>query len=57
NVWEYCWDKYSATSSNRVYHGGGRYDSASRCGVSLRSNGDPNYRYSNIGFRVVRKAD
>ena len=57
NVCEYCWDKYSATSSNRVSRGGSRYDSASSCGVSLRSSNDPNYRYSNIGFRVVRKAD
>lgn len=57
NVWEWCWDKYSATSSDRVGRGGSRRDSASVCAVSFRGDLYGTERYDNRGFRVVRKAD
>ena len=57
NVYEWCWDKYSSSSSGRVVRGGSWGDDASGCGVSHRYLNDPYYRLNSNGFRVVRNAD
>ena len=57
NVREWCWDKYSASSSERVLRCGSWNSSAYICAVSYRGSNKPGYRYSYMGFRVVRKAD
>ena len=51
NVWEWCWDRDRTDCVRRggSWHHGGDYAS-----VSYRFNGDPNYRYNYLGFRVVR---
>ena len=69
NVSEWCQDWYGdypggivldpqgpATGSFRVIRGGGRDGwgySAWFCRSARRTDGYPDYRYSNIGFRVV----
>ena len=72
NVWEWCWDwwtasgKYSAdaatdprgdtSGSGRVRRGGG-YDGGSvLCAVSFRSYDSPGSQYCRIGFRVCRSS-
>jgi len=57
NVWEWCWDRYSNSSSYRVNRGGSYYDGSDGCVVSYRRRGDPGNQGSDIGFRVVRNAD
>ena len=57
NVWEWCWDKYSATSSNRVHRGGSWNNAATFCAVSYRNGPYPYAQSYHFGFRVVRKAD
>ncbi len=66
NVWEWCWDKYSSSSSYRVNRGGSWNDDASLCAVSYRHDGDLNYlelsclpglRVRDLGFRLVRNAN
>ena len=69
NVWEWCWDRlgsYSsgsqtdpmgaASDSYRVRRGGGWGSSAEGAGArsALRVSGDPDFRYYNLGFRLVR---
>ena len=53
NVWEWCWGLF--TGSCRVVRGGGWYDDASSCTVSIR-NYDiiPYCRNYGYGFRLVR---
>ena len=57
NVWEWCWDRYSSSSSNRVGRGGSWSLSADYCAVSYRGYYYPDFRYYNLGFRVVRNAN
>ena len=54
NVFEWCWD---ASSSNRVYRGGGWCNDATRCAVSYRYSSSPDDRNYGFGFRVVRTAN
>jgi formylglycine-generating enzyme required for sulfatase activity len=54
NVWEWCWDKWSTDSVNRVMRGGswgGGF--AANCTVTFRSNDSPSSRGGGIGFRDV----
>ena len=66
NVWEWCSDWYSdysdvsqtdptgpSSGSFRVFRGGSWFNSAGRCRVSNRHDGDPGYRTDNLGFRVA----
>lgn len=57
NVWEWCWDRYSGSSSSRVSRGGSYYDGSGRCAVSFRYGNGPGSRDFDLGFRVVRNAD
>ena len=70
NVWEWCWDKYSAYPTGTVtdYTGGTGYNYRIMRGGSWRGNAtycrsakrfwlDPYVRYNNIGFRLVRTAE
>ena len=58
NVWEWCWDRYAGPSSDNycVYRGGSCSYSASYCAVSNQNYVNPNRRYGNLGFRIVRSA-
>ena len=66
NVWEWCSDWYSdysdvsqtdptgpSSGSGRVFRGGSWLYNARNCRVSNRPDGDPDYRDSNLGFRVA----
>ena len=69
NVYEWCYDRNGSISSstdasgassgsnNRVRRGGSWYLDAYECKVSYRSNGSPNNRSNNLGFRLVRNAE
>ena len=72
NVWEWCWDPFSATLTeaplsgpengniNRRTNRGGSFDYADeRCTVENRNeHGDlPSTRHQCLGFRIVRNAD
>ncbi|GHU18860.1 hypothetical protein FACS1894163_11300 [Spirochaetia bacterium] len=64
NVYEWCWDWYgtiststpiggAASGTRRVARGGSWFDVESSCTVAFRSNGNPYYEDSHVGFRVV----
>jgi formylglycine-generating enzyme required for sulfatase activity len=69
NVWEWCYDRYVASSSlgtgsetdpvgpssgsDRVVRGGSWGDDASSCALSWRFYGGPGVRGGNLGFRVA----
>ena len=69
NVWEWCWDWYGdsissgtpdtgpASGSDRCLRGGSWYYSAYDAQVAYRNYGNPRYRSSYYGFRVVRNAN
>ena len=52
NVWEWCADQLG---SNRVIRGGSWLSDASSTRAATRRINDPVYRFSLIGFRVVRE--
>jgi len=54
NVWEWCWDLYSNSGSNRVHRGGSWYRLAEYCRVAYRGDSNPDDRYYSLGFRLVR---
>ena len=67
NVWEWVGDWYGAypgwrvtdpggpaSGSFRVLRGGGWSNRSLDCRSSARSNDDPQYRYINLGFRLLR---
>ncbi|MGB3975745.1 MAG: SUMF1/EgtB/PvdO family nonheme iron enzyme [bacterium] len=67
NVWEWCWDRYGAYPSwpetdydgplyglYRVRRGGSYNDGADHCRSAHRGNASPDFRYSDLGFRLVR---
>ena len=57
NVWEWCWDRDSSSSSYRVSRGGGWNYYDSFCAVSYRYSNYPNSRNYYRGFRLVRNAN
>ena len=71
NVWEWCGDRYSgdyysgsprvdpkgpSEGSYRVFRGGSWYNDASFCRSAYRSRNSPDYRGSDLGFRVLRSS-
>lgn len=55
NVWEWCEDLYDKNSGSfRVIRGGGWNGSAHGCQSAIRSYWGPDFRYSDVGFRLVR---
>ncbi len=67
NVYEWCWDRYSAyaseaqteptggaSNSNRISRGGCFFNNSSYCAVSYRDFISPNFQDKSIGFRVCR---
>ncbi|MBP5156777.1 MAG: SUMF1/EgtB/PvdO family nonheme iron enzyme [Treponema sp.] len=56
NMWEWCFDKNSSSSSNRVERGGCYGNDASNCTVTYRDSRNPSYRRNYLGFRVCRNA-
>ena len=72
NVYEWCWNWFTSeydenteggdnptgisAGSGRVLRGGCMISDSVNCAVSCRNNYDPDVRFSNLGFRVVRSA-
>jgi formylglycine-generating enzyme required for sulfatase activity len=56
NVWEWCWDRWSDTSSDRLFRGGSWDYYAYGCTVSDRDARNPAYRVSISGFRLARSS-
>ncbi len=56
NVWEWCWDLYTSSYSNRVYRGGSANNLDFICELSNRHFNYSSRRYDNIGFRIVATA-
>lgn len=57
NVWEWCWNQYSDSSSERVTRGGGLNCVATYGDVSARLIYYAFYTSNSHGFRVVRNVD
>ena len=53
NVWEWCDNYYSSSSSYRTYRGGSINSGSNDCEVSYRSYGYPYDRFGFLGFRVA----
>jgi len=56
NIWEWCWDRWSDTSSGRHIRGGSWDNPAGFCSVSSRGRDSPDYRGSIYGFRLARSS-
>ena len=56
NVWEWCWDLYSSSGSDRVARGGSWHGDAGGCSVSYRYYFGPSYARAYLGFRLARSA-
>jgi formylglycine-generating enzyme required for sulfatase activity len=54
NLWEWCWDRYSPTSSGRVPRGGSLDYDAGYCTVSLRVGSYATLSVNGVGFRICR---
>jgi formylglycine-generating enzyme len=70
NLWESCWDRWSAsyyassptsdprgpsTGTDRIIKGGGAWDFPPiGCRVAFRNNGNPNNSFYGVGFRLAR---
>jgi formylglycine-generating enzyme required for sulfatase activity/TolB-like protein len=67
NVWEWCWDRYGPYDEktqynprgpglglNRVVRGGSWNSEEAELRLTYRHIGNPEQRYSDVGFRVVR---
>ncbi|MCL2374626.1 MAG: formylglycine-generating enzyme family protein [Treponema sp.] len=67
NVWEWVYDWFgtypnhaetdpsgASVGAVRVFRGGGLFDSAVGLGSSFRGRGEPSFRISDLGFRLVR---
>ena len=52
NVWEWCLDKYSSGSSNRMLRGGAWPDGATKCALAYRNSNTPSNYWNTYGFRV-----
>ena len=52
NVWEWCLDKYSSVSSDRVMRGGAWPDGATKCALAYRNSNTPSNYWNTYGFRV-----
>ena len=70
NVWEWCWDWYTAysdaaqvdprgpaTGTERLLRGGSWYGDVSLCRISLRDDGFPYKGHHNHGLRLCRAAN
>jgi serine/threonine protein kinase/formylglycine-generating enzyme required for sulfatase activity len=64
NVWEWCWDLYTehpkelkgpATGTKRTVWGGGWSDTPEQIAKQPRKGLCPDYRATDVGFRVVRR--
>jgi formylglycine-generating enzyme required for sulfatase activity len=53
NVWEWCWD---LNTSLRRIRGGSWVFGADNCTVAYRGHDIPDYRNSNLGFRLARSS-
>jgi hypothetical protein len=53
NVWEWCQDDYTITSSHGARCGGSWTDSAKKCGVSEHDVSPDNVKSGNIGLRLA----
>ena len=56
NVWEWCWDRWSDTSSSRRFRGGGWDFFADFSEVLVRVGGSPGERHNYLGFRLARSS-
>jgi len=56
NVYEWCFDQWGSTGTNRVMRGGSWYGDADFARVSYRKVGNPSISVNNIGFRVARSS-
>jgi formylglycine-generating enzyme required for sulfatase activity len=56
NVLEWCWDRWSHTSSSRHFRGGSWNGPAGGCSVSFRRINDPVFRSIYDGFRLARSS-
>lgn len=54
NVWEWCDSFYDESASYRGLRGGSWFSDARSLRSAFRSGGSPDYRFSFVGFRLVR---